>query len=34
MIIKICTKCKIEKPLNEFCNNKNNKDGLNVHCKK
>ena len=31
--MKTCTKCKIEKELDEFCKNKNNKDGLNVWCR-
>ena len=33
MLIKICTKCKIEKDINQFCKNKNEKEGLNFQCK-
>lgn len=29
---KICTKCKIEKPLNEFAKRKDSKDGLRGNC--
>jgi len=31
--VKRCTKCKQEKELSEFCNNKAQKDGLNCRCK-
>jgi hypothetical protein len=31
--MKICSKCKIEKPETEFHKNKNTKDGFNFHCK-
>jgi len=31
--MKRCYKCKTEKPLNGFCKNKKNKDGLNEICK-
>jgi len=31
--MKICTKCKIEKPKTEFSKNKAKKDGLQVECK-
>lgn len=31
---KICTKCKIQKPIAEFCKDKRNKDGLQSQCKK
>ncbi len=30
---KICSKCKIEKPLSDFSINKNAKDGLNYKCR-
>jgi len=30
---KICAKCKVSKPLNEFHKHKRNKDGLKYHCK-
>lgn len=30
---KICTNCKISKPLNEFHKRKNSKDGYDHHCK-
>jgi hypothetical protein len=30
---KICTKCKVEKPLNDYYKHKNGKDGLNPVCK-
>jgi DNA mismatch repair ATPase MutL len=33
-LMKTCTKCKIEKPLNEFHNKKSSKDGKNSRCKK
>jgi len=29
---KICTKCKVEKSVSEFCKNKKTKDGLGVYC--
>jgi len=32
--MKTCTKCSIEKPLNEFSKNKSKKDGKNTYCKK
>lgn len=31
--MKTCTKCKVEKPFQEFCSNKLRKDGLNYYCK-
>jgi hypothetical protein len=31
--MKICCKCKIEKPLDSFCKDKNTKDGLRSRCK-
>jgi len=31
---KTCIKCGIEKPVSEFCRNKNSKDGSNYCCKK
>jgi len=31
--MKICSKCEIEKPLNEFYKNKNTPDGYKYHCK-
>jgi hypothetical protein len=31
--MKTCTKCKIEKPLNEFYKENRAKDGLKYHCK-
>lgn len=31
--MKICTTCKIEQPVSEFCRNKNTKDGLNSKCR-
>lgn len=31
--MKSCTKCKKEKPLSCFHKNKNNEDGLHLHCK-
>lgn len=33
MEIKICSKCKQEKPISEFGKNKKRKDGLKVYCK-
>jgi len=30
---KVCSKCRAEKRLMEFCKNKNTKDGLNAHCR-
>lgn len=33
METKQCKKCGLEKPLNEFGKNKQNKDGLNRWCK-
>jgi hypothetical protein len=33
METKICTKCKIEKNLDEFCKSNKTKDGRNAHCK-
>jgi hypothetical protein len=33
MGIKICTKCKVEKPFNDYYKHKNGKDGLNPVCK-
>lgn len=33
MEVKICTKCKVEKELSEFPNNKNGKDGKHCWCK-
>lgn len=33
MLIKICTKCSIEKPYNEYGKDKTKKDGLNHWCK-
>lgn len=33
METKICNKCKIEKPTNEFIKNKSAKDGLTARCK-
>ena len=30
---KICTKCKIEKNVDNFCKNKTRKDGLSDWCK-
>lgn len=33
METKICSKCKIEKSINEFCNNKKKKDNKNIWCK-
>jgi hypothetical protein len=29
---KICSKCRIEKSVNNFCKNKSRKDGLNCYC--
>jgi len=34
MHLKICSKCKKKKDISKFCKNKNEKDGLNCHCKK
>lgn len=31
---KICVRCKLEKPINNFGNNKNKKDGKSTYCKK
>lgn len=31
--MKICSRCKIEKELSEFCKSKKSKDGLYCHCK-
>lgn len=31
--MKICTKCKVEKPVSAFCKHKRRKDGLNGQCK-
>jgi len=31
--MKTCTKCKINKPRDEFCGDKRNKNGLQSHCK-
>jgi hypothetical protein len=31
--MKVCTKCKVEKELTEFCKNKKTKDGLESWCK-
>jgi hypothetical protein len=31
--MKICKKCEIKKPLSDFSNNKNNKDGKSIYCK-
>lgn len=33
MSTKICTSCKIEKPVKEFTNAKRFKDGLDIYCK-
>ena len=33
MGIKICTKCKVEKPFSDYYKHKNGKDGLNPVCK-
>jgi hypothetical protein len=33
METKFCTKCKVEKPRNDFCKNKRIKDGYHYHCK-
>lgn len=33
MSIKVCSKCKVEKPINSFCKHKNAKDGLQSNCK-
>ena len=33
ILTKSCSKCKIEKPVSEFCKNKRNKDGLHPWCK-
>lgn len=33
MATKICTKCKIERGIDNFCKNKNKKDGLDGSCK-
>ena len=33
METKICSKCKIEKPIFEFCKNSRNKDGFAYCCK-
>lgn len=30
---KVCSKCKRELPISEFCKNKNRKDGLNCYCR-
>ena len=30
---KICSNCKLEKPLNEFSKEKSNKDGYTYNCK-
>jgi len=30
---KVCSRCKIEKPIEQFCTKKANKDGLNSWCK-
>lgn len=30
---KVCSKCKIDRPLGEFCKCKSNKDGLSSHCR-
>ena len=32
-MVKVCTKCKVEKELSEFHKNKKNKDGLKSQCK-
>jgi hypothetical protein len=32
-MVKVCTKCKIEKPFDEFCKDKIRKDGLTYKCK-
>jgi len=34
MHLKICSKCKKKKDINKFSKNKNEKDGINCHCKK
>jgi hypothetical protein len=31
--MKVCKKCKIEKKIEEFSNNKNEKDGKSSYCK-
>ena len=31
---KVCSKCKIEKPLTEYCKDKKVKDGFSIYCKK
>lgn len=33
ILTKICSKCKIKKPLKEFVNNKSNPDGKSYYCK-
>lgn len=33
MEIKVCSKCKIEKPLTEFHKKKDSKDGYSYYCK-
>lgn len=33
MVLKLCSKCKTEKPLTEFSKNKNNKDGHSYWCR-
>lgn len=33
MTTKICLKCKIEKNIDNFCRDKNKKDGYNIYCK-
>lgn len=31
--MKTCTKCRVEKSIDEFCKDRSTKDGLNCHCK-
>ena len=33
MNIKKCSKCKVVKPISEFCKNKNNRDGISYLCR-
>ena len=30
---KVCSKCRRELPISEFCKDKNRKDGLNIYCR-
>ena len=33
MTLKVCSKCKVDKPVNEFHKNRSRKDGLGHYCK-